>query len=126
MRWKFADVEMVEKLIYQYFDAVYRADIDVLRTIFHKKAAMYGDLDGMLLAGTPEPFLEDLLSGPSMQTQNIVCRAMITYLEVSGSVASVTLLVDNYYGQTNVRDHFHLMRENDEWKIVCKTFTTLS
>lgn len=125
MKADFLQTEVVEKQVYRYFDAVYRADIDTLRTIFHKKASLYGEQNGEFVVGTPDIFFEDLQSKPSMQLQNTDCRCVITHMDVSGNVASVTLLVDGFYGAACVKDHFHLLHDGPDWKIVCKSFTVV-
>lgn len=125
MRKDFLETEAVRQVMEIYFDAVYRADIDTLKTLFHEKAAMYGYLGPNMLAGTPQPFLDDIGGKPSMLVQGIDCRCVIRHLTVTGRIASVTLLVDGFYGVACVEDQFHLLKDGDEWKIVCKTFTTV-
>lgn len=125
MHTKFRDYEVIEKLIYLYFDAVCGADVSALKTLFHDDASMFGDLGGMILAGSPEPFFEDIASKPSMRKQGIDCRATLSHLEVTGRVATATLCVDNFYGEMSVKDHFHLLKDGSDWHIVCKTFTTV-
>lgn len=124
MKAFFIDTEAIRAQIDRYFDAVYRADIQTLRGIFLPNAAMYGYLGEDMLAGTPEPFLADIGSKPSMQSAGIDCRSVITHLHVTGNIASVTLLVDGFYGAATVEDHFHLIKADGQWRIACKTFTT--
>lgn len=121
----FLDCEAVKDLFAQYFDAVYRADVAKLRTLFHPQAAMYGYLGPQLLAGTPEPFFADLASKPSMAENRDDCRCVTRHISVTGNIAEATLLVDGFYGAACIEDHFHLVKENGAWKIVCKTFTTI-
>lgn len=125
MKNNFLDHEAVKRLMDDYFTAVYQADVRKLKTIFHEKAAMYGCLGPNILAGTPQPFYNDLNSQPSMAESSTDCRAVIKQLDVCGSIAKVTLYVDGFYGSATVQDDFHLLKENNEWRIVCKTFTTI-
>lgn len=115
----------VEKLIYCYFDALYRADIDTLQTLFHRSASICADLSGEIIIDTPEAFFADIGARPSMQRQNIDCRCAIAHLDVNGRVASATLRMDGFYGKAAVNEHFHLLREDQNWKIVCKSSTSL-
>lgn len=121
----FAETQAVETRMRQYFDAVYRADVGTLKTIFHEKASMYGYLGPDMLAGTPEPFYQDLLSQPSMTDSETDCRCVITDIAVTGNIAGATLLVDGFYGAATVEDRFLLLKENGVWHIACKTFTTV-
>ena len=125
MNKNFCACEAVKNLIARYMDAVYRADVPMLKTIFHEKAAMNGYLGDLLLVGTPEPFFADLSSKPSMADSKDDCRYVVQSLSVTGNIAHVNILVDGFYGTGTIQDCFHLICENNQWKIVCKTFTTL-
>lgn len=121
----FKEAEAVKALMERYFDAVYRADIPMLKTIFHENASMNGYLGPDMLVGSPEPFFADLSSKPSMAQEKTDCRYVIKSLQVTGNIAAVTLLVDQFFGAVSIEDHFHLLKADGEWKILCKTFTTL-
>lgn len=125
MHKEFLAAEAIKKLLEEYFAAVYQADIPKLKEIFHPQAAMYGYLGADLLAGTPEPFLADLGSKPSMAANKDDCRYVIKNLAVTGEIAEATLLVDGFYGAACIEDHFHLICTKGRWQIVCKTFTTI-
>ena len=121
----YTDKDSITRLLADYMDAVAGADIATLKTIFHEKASMNGFLAGELIIGTPEIFFADLASKPSMKASNIQCTYVITDLQVTGNIAQAVILVDNFYGAACVEDHFHLLKINDSWKILCKTFTSL-
>lgn len=121
----FHDYEKIELLLRDYFKAVGNADIVRLKTIFHEQAAMYGYLGNDAVVGTPDIFFADLSSKPSMQSQGIDCRMVIKNISVAGNTAQAAIFVDNFFGAFQIKDFFHLLKVNGEWKIVCKTFTTL-
>lgn len=125
MNQQFLETEAVKKLLERYFDAVYRADVDELKAIFHPEASMNGFLGDTMLVGSPEPFFADLSSKPSMAQEKTDCRAVITSIRVTGGVAEATLFVDNFFGAACIEDHFHLLKADGQWRILCKTFTTL-
>ena len=56
----FKDYKEIEILLQKYFKAVEEADIEILKTIFHEKASMYGYLGKDSVLGTPEIFYNDL------------------------------------------------------------------
>lgn len=121
----FKEMEAVTALVEKYFNALYRADIDTLKTIFHEKASMNGYLGEHLLIGTPDPLYQDLSSKPSMAENKNDTRYVIKHLQVTGNTADVTFMVDGFFGTACIEDHFHLIKDNGEWKIICKTFTTV-
>lgn len=125
MTENYLNQEAVKSRMEEYFQAVYNADVEKLKTIFHKKAIMSGFLGDVLLCGDPSPFYEDLSSKPSMKETSIDCRFIIKSLQVCQNIASVTLLVDGFYGTATLEDHFHLIKENEIWYITSKTFTTI-
>ncbi|SJZ59723.1 nuclear transport factor 2 family protein [Anaerorhabdus furcosa] len=115
----------IRDLLEQYFDAISNADVVKLKTIFHPNASMYGYLGDQVVVGTPEIFYADLNSKPSMIKQNIKCTCVVDSIQVISNTATASILVDNFYGVATVNDSFHLIKFDNEWKIVCKTFTTL-
>lgn len=121
----FKDYQEIENLIKEYFDAVYNADTEKLKEIFHPGAAMNGYLGDDCVIGTPEIFYADLSSKPSMKSQNTDCQMVIKNIDICGNIANASILVDNFFGFARIQDCFHLLKVEDEWKILCKTFTTL-
>lgn len=121
----FTDYEKIEALLRRYFDAVGGADIGTLKTIFHEKASMNGYLGADAVIGTPEIFYADLSSKPSMKEQGIDCRMVIRSIQVCGNIAQASIFVDNFFGAFQIEDYFHLLKVDGEWRILCKTFTTL-
>ena len=85
---------------------------------------MNGYLNDKLITGGPEPFFEDISSMPSMAESGAPYKSTITSVEIVGNVASVTLKETDFAGSMKFTDLFHLIKVNDEWKIVSKTFTT--
>lgn len=121
----YSDYEKIEALIRDYFDAVGNADIARLKTIFHEKASMNGYLGSDMVIGTPEIFFADLSSKPSMKSEGTDCRMVIKHIHVCGNIADASIFVDNFFGAFPIQDYFHLLKVDGEWKILCKTFTTL-
>lgn len=113
----------VNTTVEKYIESVFNADINSLRKIFHAKAVMAGDLPHAHLMGSPEPFLKDVASRSSMASQNINYITDITYLDVQGDTASVTLEEENFFGKGHFINYLSLIKEEDEWKIVSKVFT---
>ena len=118
-------VEKVREVLNRYMEGTYTANIPMLEGVFHKEARMVGYLGDQLLIGTPAPFIEDMASQPSMKELGHPYKAEVLDLEVNGGVAKATVHETGFRGSAELVDHFHLLRENDEWKIISKTFTTI-
>jgi len=116
--------EAVRKTIQQYIDGSYSGDVEKLRSTFHPKALMSGYLQGQLLIGDPEPFFADMEKNPSMSETGVPYKAEIESINVAGQVASVTLLETGFFRGMNFTNYFHLLKDEGEWKIISKTFTS--
>lgn len=119
--------QAVREVVQQYIDGTYQGDSVALRNCFHQKAVMNGYLQDQLLLGSPEPFFENIEKNPSMAETDAKYEAEITHVEVAGNIASVTLKeigLETGFGTMAFTDYFHLIKEQDGWKILSKTFTT--
>lgn len=122
----YTEIENVKKVIENYIKGSYEANIDLLKEVFHKDAKMSGHMGEEILIGTPEPFFEDLKSRPSMKEAKDDFNAEILSINITEEIASVVLYQTGFFGDGCIEDHFHLMKdENENWKILSKTFTTL-
>ncbi len=117
--------ERVRSVMEEYVDAVYRADVDALRHLFHPGALMAGYLGEELLVGTPEPFLADIGGHPSMAKAGDPYRADITGVEAQGRAATATLTETGFFGTNRFVNYFALIEVEERWKIVSKTFASL-
>lgn len=122
----YTEIENVKKVIENYIKGSYEANIDLLKEVFHKDAKMSGHMGEEILIGTPEPFFEDLKSRPSMKEAKDDFNAEILSINITEEIASVVVYQTGFFGDGCIEDHFHLMKdENENWKILSKTFTTL-
>jgi hypothetical protein len=109
----------------RYVDAVYKADVETLRSLFHPAAVMSGYLGDTLLAGSPEPFLADVVGRPSMESTGAPYKAHMMDVHASSLTASLRLEETGFFGVANFVNYFHLLKVDGEWKIVSKTFQSV-
>jgi ketosteroid isomerase-like protein len=119
-----AEEAAVRKVVQQYIDGTYQGDVKALRDCFHPKAVMNGYLQDQLLIGGPEPFFENMQNAPSMAEAGAPYKGEIIFVDVVGNVASVTIKETGFGGSMAFTDYFHLLKDQGEWKIMSKTFTT--
>ena len=119
------EVEQVREVVQRYITGTYKADVEMLADVFHPQARMTGYLGETLLLGTPEPFLQDMASAPSMESTGAPYHAEIRELTVTGRIASVVLYETGFRGDGVLEDHFQLLLEDGKWSIISKNFTTL-
>jgi hypothetical protein len=115
----------VRRVMERYVEAVYKADADTLRGLFHPAAVMSGYLGDTLLAGSPEPFLVDVGGRPSMESTGALYTAGILDIHASSRTASLRLEETGFFGVHSFVNYFHLLKVEGEWKIVAKTFESI-
>ena len=120
-----AETLEVKKVIQDYIDGTYEADIEKLRSVFHDKAVMNGYLGPALVMADPSPFIEDISSSPSMESAGDPYQAEIESILIEGDVASVVLSESGFRGEASLVDLFHLIKNDGRWQIISKTFTTV-
>lgn len=122
----YEELAAVKETINKYIDGSFKANVDLLKSLFHEDARMAGYLGDRLLVGGPEPFFEDLKSRPSMYEKNEPYSAEIIYINITGAIANVILYEAGFFGEACIENHFHLIKDKSgEWKIIAKTFTTV-
>jgi len=119
-----SDSKAVREVVEQYIQGTYTGDGQALRDCFHPDAVMNGYLNDQLLAGTPEPFFNEIENNPSMAEGGAPYKGEIVSVDIAGKVASVTVKETGFAGEMAFTDYFHLIKDNDVWKIISKTFTT--
>lgn len=107
-----------------YIDGSRRLDRDVLARCFHPAAVMSGDLDGQLIAGTPDPFLDDVAGMAAAGVDHSGFAAEISELAATGRIASGTVTSRGFGGRFDFLDRFHMI-DSDGWLIISKVFTTI-
>lgn len=115
----------VEKVIDAYIKGTYTADIDLLQSVFHEKARMTGYLGNELLIGDPQPFIEDIGSQASMESNGDPYESEIVSKVIVGKIANVVIRESGFRGTLKLEDHFHLINDGSRWWIISKLFTVI-
>lgn len=111
----------VEAVVARYIDGATQGNVEELRSIFHPQAAMFGYIQGDLLAGGVEPYFDAVANTPAPASSGEPYSAEITEMHVDGTAASATISEKSYLGM-QFTTFFHLLQIDGDWKIVSKTF----
>lgn len=111
-------------VIERYYQGTYRADLDLLKDVFHEQAGMAGFLNGQYIMGTPEPFFDDIKAHQPMSQSGDPYHLDVKVALITGRIASVVVVESGFFGQGVIETHFHLVKEQS-WKIVSKVFSSL-
>ena len=115
------DYASVRTVIDNYIKGSYTADTDLLKRCFHPNALMSGYYRGDLDIGSPQPFFDQLESELSSKSSREDYKAEVTFIHIAGCMASAGLVEDNLLG-TNYVNHFHLLKIDDQWRIISKIY----
>ena len=117
------DEDAVTAVIHRYIEGYINASEQLLRDVFATDAVMNGYVGDRLVAGTPEPFIQRVISEPSLKSQGLELKYEIEQCAVTGNAAAV-VLHEYKFGAFNFTDYMHLLKRDGDWKIVSKTFST--
>ena len=112
----------VRRVLEQYIEGSYTANVPQLKNVFHADALMSGYYEGELGIGSPEPFFEELLQVTSSKDAGEEYEAEIAFIHITGTIASAAIVEDNLLG-LNYVNHFHLLKIEGEWRIISKIYT---
>jgi len=109
--------EAITQALQHYIKGARNGKGDEMKPAFHKDATIYGYAGPDLFAG-PINLLFDWSdeNGPSKEL-----AARIGNIEVTGTIATVRLELDNLAGN-RYTDMFTLLKVDNEWKIINKVF----
>ena len=109
--------DAITKLVQTYINGAKSGRGNDMKPAFHNEATVFGYVGPDLLAG-PIQLLFDWNdeNGPATQL-----KARIADIDLTGSVATVRLELENWTGN-RFTDLFTLLKVNSEWKIMNKVF----
>ncbi|MEO1771014.1 nuclear transport factor 2 family protein [Candidatus Enterococcus ferrettii] len=115
----------VDKVVNAYIKGTFTGDTELLQSVFHEKARMTGYLGDQLLIGDPQPFIEDIGSQASMESNGDPYEAEVVSKVIVGNIADVTIRESGFRGSLKLEDHFHLIDDGTRWWIISKLFTVI-
>ncbi|WDV44565.1 nuclear transport factor 2 family protein [Clostridiaceae bacterium M8S5] len=114
-------VEAIYKVMQLYIEGTKTGNSKLLRSLFHEKAIMSGNLVGNKLVGdSPEMFFNDV-DGKTAEKEY---TARVINVDEQGVVGCATLIETNLMGKDFV-NFYHLQNIEGTWKIVSKLFTSV-
>ena len=111
----------IKNVIQRYTEGTFEGNAEKLNQVFHANAVMNGFLMGKLMLSTPKPFIEDM-EKLQLKTQGLAYQSNITGIDIDGKVASIVLTESGFPGNVSFTNYFHLIYDDDQWKIISKTF----
>lgn len=115
------ELENVLKVIDLYIDGVRNGNVESLKQAFHPQSSMFG-WKGKDLFITPIQGLFDYIATTPIPSETgEPTNFIITSIHIAGNAANVELAMDAYHGH-DFMDYFQLLKVEDRWWIVSKSF----
>ena len=114
-----SDYESVIKVLNAYFDGLYEGDVNILRNIFHEDTVLKGNG----YRKTRDEWLDAVAHRPTPQNEGMAFNFNVHSLEIVGDQAMAK--VDAPLLAAHFIDFLGLLKENGQWRIVNKMFTTV-
>ena len=117
------DEAAIRAVIDDYFQGMYRSDRALLERAFHLDARIAGWDEGKLIDAPITKFIDFASAASAPADEGEAFEMEITGLEIAGTAASVA--VKDLYKGLRFTDFMTLLKFDDGWKIVSKTFSHL-
>ncbi len=111
------DQDVIAKVVQHYIDGARSGKGDDMRPAFHKDATVFGYVGPDLFAGP----IENLFAWNDNNGAATELEDRIASIDVTGTVATVRLELDNWTG-FRFTDLFTLLKVDGNWKIMNKVF----
>ena len=121
--FKDANILEISNLLGDYLDGLYDGDIQKFYNVFHPESHLYFS-DGEAVTDWPRAeYFEMISNRPSPSSQGLIRHDKIISINVSGpatAFATVQCAIPPRY----FTDYLTLLKVNEGWKIISKTFHT--
>ena len=110
------EFKSVEKTIHNYFEGRKNANLEILQTAFSKNASLYTSLNNTELIIPFDAFLKKVKSDGVQQIKTSILNG-----DIEGDIANFK--TQFIYSNTSYSDYLTLLKVQNEWEIISKTFT---
>jgi Putative lumazine-binding len=115
------ELKRIQQVIDLYIDGVYNGKVASLQQAFHPKSSMFGWKAQDLYITPIQGLFDYCASTPIPSQTGEPTTFTITSMRITGNAATVEMAMDAYHG-CNFVDYFQLVKVEDRWWIVSKTF----
>jgi len=115
-----ADRSRIEAVIEDYFQGMYHSDVERLSRAFHPDGRITGYDEGKLINGPIAAFIQFIGGAAAPVDEGEAFDMEILAIDVAGDAATVK--VRDVYKGLNFVDFLTLLKFEDGWRIVNKTF----
>jgi hypothetical protein len=117
------EIEAIEKVVWAYLDGLYEGDAGKIARAFHEGSHLYSMHEGGVADLPREKWLEMVRSRPSPKSKGLKRTDRIVSIDLSGPETAFVKL-ECAVPPRYFTDYLTLLKLNDGWRVVSKTFRT--
>lgn len=117
------EIEAIEKVVWTYLDGLYEGDTGKLGQAFHEVSHLYSMDKGGVADLPREKWFELVKSRPSAKSKGLKRTDRIVSIDLSGPETAFVKLECSIHPRYFV-DYLTLLKLENGWKVVSKTFRT--
>ena len=110
------------EVVEHYFQATYRADSEVLFSLFHQQAAVSGFINSEFQSWVAKDFINNICSRPVAADNNQDYDKHVLAVELNGDIAFIK--ARNLVGDIYFTDQINLIWSDNRWLIISKIFAS--
>ncbi|MGD1915573.1 MAG: nuclear transport factor 2 family protein [Phycisphaerales bacterium] len=115
------DFTEVLQLLQDYYDGLYRLDVELLRDVFSPTAHYATITDGSLLTLSIDEYYERLAKRPSPAGQGVDYAFRVLSIRFAGESTALAEIECSLFGH-DYTDYLSLLRVDGRWRIQTKVF----
>jgi Putative lumazine-binding len=117
------DIGSIEKVVWTYLDGLYEGDAGKIAKAFHEGSHLYSMHEGGVSDLPREKWLDMLKGRPSAKSKGLKRTDRIVSIDLSGPETAFVKLECSIHPRY-FTDYLTLLKLNDGWRVVSKTFRT--
>lgn len=117
------EIEAIEKVVWTYLDGLHEGDAGKLASAFHEGSHLYSMSEGGVADLPRDKWLDMVKSRPSAKSKGLARTDRIVSVDMSGPETAFVKVECSIHPRY-FTDYLTLLKLNDGWRVVSKTFRT--
>ena len=115
------DLVKIENIIRIYLDLLYKGDVDLIKSVFHKEATVSSISDGKIISINMEGFRKRVATRESPESIGETRHDKIILIDISSPTTAIAkvecMILKNHY-----TDYLSFIKVSEKWGIISKVF----
>ena len=115
------DLAKIETIIRIYLDLLYKGDVDLIKSVFHKEATVSSISEGKIISINMEGFRKRVATRESPESIGETRHDKIILIDISSPTTAIAkvecMILKNHY-----TDYLSFIKVSEKWGIISKVF----